>query len=94
MVNEWLKLWIAPPPGLSIDAAVPGLPELAEQLKGAADDAQYNEIVTQMWRVMDKEAPYIAVANGSWLTGLRQSLTSFDPQGIGSYLSFTAAELA
>jgi hypothetical protein len=93
VVNEWLTLWFDPPPGLSIDMPVEGLPELAEQLKDATDAEAYTALVTQMWQVVDDEVPYIAVADGSWLTGLRQALTNFEPQGIGEYLSFTEAEL-
>jgi ABC-type transport system substrate-binding protein len=73
---------------------VPGLAELNAQLQETADPAAYDELVTQMWQVVDDEVPYIAIAVGSWLTGVRRALTGFEPQGLGQYLSLREASLA
>jgi peptide/nickel transport system substrate-binding protein len=94
VVNEWLTFWIDPPQGTPWDMPVPGLAELNAQLQETADPAAYDELVTQMWQVVDDEVPYIAIAVGSWLTGVRRALTGFEPQGLGQYLSLREASLA
>lgn len=93
VVNEWLMLWIHPTKGIYPDMAVPSLAPLYAQLQKTSDPKQYDNIVTQMWKIIDDEVPYIAIADGSWLTGLRTALTGVQPQGIGEYLLMTNAEL-
>lgn len=94
VVNEWLIFWIKPTKGSSEDAAVAGLPDLYTQLQQTADPAQYTAIVTKMWQTVDEQLPYIAIADGSWLTGQRKALQGFTPAGLGEYLSLRAAGLA
>lgn len=93
VVNEWLTYWIKPLPNTSQDVAVPGLDQLSGQLQTTGDPAQYTDIVTRMWRVIDDQVPYVAIADGSWLTGTRQVLKGIEPRGLGEYFSFKNAYL-
>lgn len=91
--NEWISLWVDPPEGVQSYSAVPGLAEVAAELGTTNTKEEYDAVIAKLWTIIDDTLPYIAIANGSWLTGMRTALQGFQPQGIGTYFSFSSAHL-
>lgn len=91
--NEWISLWVDPPEDVQSYSAVPGLAEAAAELDITTSKEEYDAIIAKLWTIIDDQLPYISIANGSWLTGMRKALQDFQPQGIGTYLSFSSAHL-
>jgi ABC-type transport system substrate-binding protein len=88
---EWLNVWSEPLPWA--DIPVPGVPELMAELKKISDPAQHAETVSNIWKILDDELPYISIATGSWVMGRRKSLYDLRMLPIGEWTPFKNVHL-